>query len=160
MGVYIKGMEMPSGCDNCPFDNGKFCMAYPLSESMGYDIADGKPEWCPLVEVPPHLRLIEANEITDQILSVWTIIQERILSDWSKMRTRCLKRREKTMAELKPCPFCGGKPQLDHEYMGVCVYSKIRCTDCGATIKPIKISACESSDEKAICAWNRRSNDG
>ena len=64
MRVYIKGMEMPKNCDTCLFDDGVHCMAYPPSEDMVYDIADGKPEWCPLAELQPHGRLIiEEGEI-------------------------------------------------------------------------------------------------
>ena len=64
------------------------------------------------------------------------------------------------MAELKPCPFCGGTAQLDHDYAGVSVYAKVRCTNCGATTRAMKISTTESCDMKAAEAWNRRANDG
>ncbi len=56
MAVLIKGMEMPKNCDACLFDNGVNCMAYKPSEDMIYDIADGKPDWCPLVEIKEPKR--------------------------------------------------------------------------------------------------------
>lgn len=65
MAVLIKGMEMPKNCDVCLFDNGVNCMVYPPSEDMVYDIADGKPSWCPLVEVhepiKPDTNLLEKS---------------------------------------------------------------------------------------------------
>ena len=50
MSVLIN-MKMPKSCDVCIFDNGVNCMAYPQSEDMVYDIKNGKPDWCPLVEL-------------------------------------------------------------------------------------------------------------
>lgn len=60
MGVYIKGMDMPDSCEECNFDNGMFCNAYPNSANLIYDIADGIPEWCPLVEVPQYEELLKS----------------------------------------------------------------------------------------------------
>ena len=45
MGVYIRCMEMPKNCRKCP-------LLY---------VCDGSKD-CPLVEVPPHGRLIDADE--------------------------------------------------------------------------------------------------
>ena len=61
------------------------------------------------------------------------------------------------MAELKPCPFCGGKPHL--EYMGRfgkwCV--KHTCKGGSGDTKRISIYASEfESEEDAIEVWNRR----
>ena len=63
MSVLIKGMEMPTNCDACLFDDGVHCMAYSPSEDMVYDIADGKPSWCPLITLPDHGRLIDADAL-------------------------------------------------------------------------------------------------
>lgn len=57
------------------------------------------------------------------------------------------------MSELKPCPFCGGEAILDddqisdwpREYWG-------ECLQCGATGHKTE------DRQKAIDAWNRRSN--
>ena len=68
MSVIVCGMEMPKNCDECLFDNGVNCMAYPQSEDMVYDIADGKPDWCPLIELPAqHGRLIDEDALLDRI---------------------------------------------------------------------------------------------
>ena len=60
------------------------------------------------------------------------------------------------MSELKPCPFCGGGAQLDHDRVGVGVYSKVRCIKCYCSTKKFGISTKVSSDELAVEAWNKR----
>ena len=49
MGVYIKCMEMPISCHKCP-------LLYVTS------ICDGSKD-CPLVEIPPHGRLVDLDEM-------------------------------------------------------------------------------------------------
>lgn len=56
------------------------------------------------------------------------------------------------MAELKPCPFCGGEAKLDRATHSSLVY----CKECRASTKLIDFSPEYASDEKAIEAWNRR----
>ncbi len=58
MGVYIRGMEMPTSCDSCMFSrrsihNIDWCV---LTEK---DL----PCNCPLVPVPPHGDLIDRDEL-------------------------------------------------------------------------------------------------
>lgn len=74
MSVLIKGMEMPSECRKC------FMMDYAMTgetycEVNGKTLAesyrpiefDGRPDWCPLVELPEkHGRLIDADTIMEQ----------------------------------------------------------------------------------------------
>ena len=59
-------------------------------------------------------------------------------------------------AELKSCPFCGGKAKLEHLSKSSVVY----CRDCRASTKAVEYSPEYASDEKAIEAWNRRAEDG
>ena len=65
--LLIKGMDMPQNCDEC-------CLAKMESEFHGICTAirndvcyvypdKGKPDWCPLVEVPTHGRLIDADKV-------------------------------------------------------------------------------------------------
>jgi hypothetical protein len=73
MGVYIKGMKMPKDCRECPmqvyYSSGKtWCKSTDMILSEDYKPIpfDGRPEWCPLVEVPePHGRLIESPDISE-----------------------------------------------------------------------------------------------
>jgi len=63
------------------------------------------------------------------------------------------------MAELKPCPFCGGKAELHHKTEAFCLdgYSYVYCTKCRVKTEAFPKSYEHSSDGKAIEAWNRRS---
>ena len=58
MGLYIKGMEMPEHCDECYIREKNIC---PLTKTnvTGWGI----PLNCPLAPVPPHGRLIDADEL-------------------------------------------------------------------------------------------------
>ena len=72
MGIYIKGMEMPKDCREC-----KMLTYYSTSGCSMCDISgnalarnfkpipfDGRPDWCPLVEIPePHGRLIDGDAL-------------------------------------------------------------------------------------------------
>jgi hypothetical protein len=74
MSILIKGMEMPMRCGDCPF--------YGLESAgngMYYDFCEGGKfilcnpdnvidENCPLVPVPPHGRLIDADDVNNHIL--------------------------------------------------------------------------------------------
>ena len=68
MGVYIKGMEMPTNCGDCK--------AFVCYKQWAGDIGDcfcgitkedakakEKNADCPLVPVPPHGRLIDADAL-------------------------------------------------------------------------------------------------
>ena len=70
MSVLIKDMEMPKNCDECPCyyeTEGAWqneCQV--LREERA--ISEGRPSWCPLVEIPPHGRLIDADAIVEEII--------------------------------------------------------------------------------------------
>ncbi len=50
MSVYIKGMEMPTSCDDCRLNNGISCYAVPeYTEDGVVGRTDDRPDWCPLV---------------------------------------------------------------------------------------------------------------
>ena len=53
MSILIEGMEMPKNCGICCFKDG--CeFSVPLTE---------RPSDCPLIEIPPHGRLIDADAL-------------------------------------------------------------------------------------------------
>ena len=62
MSVVIPGMEMPKNCWECPcfVSDGWFCNL----DDEYRDVCDGRPDWCPLVELPKkHGRLFDSNEV-------------------------------------------------------------------------------------------------
>lgn len=65
MGVYIKDMEMPENCFDCPFMYGrKYCLSNSKIEFNDPEYSELKRRYdgCPLVPVPePHGRLIDAD---------------------------------------------------------------------------------------------------
>lgn len=97
MSVLIKGMEMPTRCSACPMLEGEsyggLCHAankwldddefwtwfvYPDG-----DVDESKPCNCPLVPVPPHGRLIDADalkakqqEDADLFINAYTLMEK------------------------------------------------------------------------------------
>ena len=63
MSVLIKGMEMPEKCDYCPFYDDSVYGDCTITHKM-VDYAT-KPDDCPLIEIPPHGRLIDADALMD-----------------------------------------------------------------------------------------------
>ena len=66
MGVLIESMDMPKSCGECPF----FIDGYYLDCLLPNDGIDfgtvndeGRAKGCPLVEVPEHGRLVDADKI-------------------------------------------------------------------------------------------------
>ena len=64
MGVYSKGMEMPTSCDKCPFCDGEAWCLIPGDWRLRYNIAHGERlSTCPLVHVPEHGDLVDRDEM-------------------------------------------------------------------------------------------------
>lgn len=69
MSVLIKGMEMPTSCDDCEFCehaiSGYDWCSIPMVNGRSKPLVEPvfKPDWCPIVPVPPHGRLIDADEL-------------------------------------------------------------------------------------------------
>lgn len=67
MGIYLPNMEMPTKCSEC-----LFAKLSPTGESLicNYMLSrvswDERPFDCPLTEVQPHGRLIDADELQRQ----------------------------------------------------------------------------------------------
>jgi len=68
MGIYIKGMKMPSCCMFCPISNASGCgmMNPPVLMTSKEMLAD-RPDWCPLVPIPPHGDLIDRDALSNTI---------------------------------------------------------------------------------------------
>jgi hypothetical protein len=66
MSVLIKGMEMPTNCFLCPLSvlNGKRLFCEVTKDEV---LRERTPRYCPLVPVPPHGRLIDADALYREI---------------------------------------------------------------------------------------------
>ena len=67
MSVIVKNMEMPQNCGECPFIFSSwgieyYCHLARASTSAEY-VEREKMTNCPLVELPPHGRLIDADKL-------------------------------------------------------------------------------------------------
>lgn len=65
MSVLIKGMELPDNCSACPLETDYgTCGYYSLFVEAGHDSELWKRrDDCPLIELPPHGRLIDADAL-------------------------------------------------------------------------------------------------
>ena len=61
-GVYIPGMEMPTSCSECVAGFGGGCH-FGTSYDEYMCPKNGRASWCPLVFVPDHGRLIDADAL-------------------------------------------------------------------------------------------------
>lgn len=64
MGIYLPNMEMPQNCDKCRFQSTLrlYCDAMPYNFCGNTDDIE-RPDWCPLIELPPHGRLGDLDEL-------------------------------------------------------------------------------------------------
>ena len=84
MSILIKGMEMPKDCRICPFegyepDIGRTrCIVTCglLAEHYKLIPFDGRPDWCPIQEIPTkHGRLIDAETLIDTLEQAIAIME-------------------------------------------------------------------------------------
>lgn len=68
-GIYIPGMKLPKGCATCPYCdrawNKPKCKAKSVQGrfmEQRLNLDRTRQKWCPLVPVPDHGRLIDADE--------------------------------------------------------------------------------------------------
>ena len=59
------------------------------------------------------------------------------------------------MSELKPCPFCGGKAEIEDWKIGYESGTTIICCDCKACISESVVDG-DGWHYRAITKWNRR----
>jgi Lar family restriction alleviation protein len=60
------------------------------------------------------------------------------------------------MAELKPCPFCGGKALLEEFIVRKGFEACIVCADCLVSMPTTTYDTEKEARERAIEAWNKR----
>lgn len=64
MSVLIKGMEMPTSCDECRLSVDDGCV--PQNQWLNEEGTNKRLDNCPLIELPPHGRLIDADALWDK----------------------------------------------------------------------------------------------
>ena len=74
MSVLIKNMRMPTSCSECAFC-GYYGKGDHVCDITGKEVVyelslENRLDDCPLVELPPHGRLIDAYELTIEILKL------------------------------------------------------------------------------------------
>lgn len=78
MGIYLPNMEMPFCCLVCPCSGANttdddnevwVCEASELRQITTEDGIERRPEWCPLVHVPPHGRLGDLDVLIDKVIA-------------------------------------------------------------------------------------------
>ena len=93
MSVLVKDMHFPNYCSECEFskpwgNNGTYCSRYPWKDDVKY--SEGKPDWCPLDEVPePHGRLGDLDELYNH-LNEWYLTHEQGFSETEKIYIRAM----------------------------------------------------------------------
>ena len=78
MSILIEDMEMPTACFACKLLNETYwaCRVHGDANHS----ADRRPTDCPLVEVPPHGRLIDADVMKTKM--VCSEYWEKVLIEW------------------------------------------------------------------------------
>ena len=61
--VLIRNMKLPENCDDCEYE---FACGYG-QHIDGYKMLKGRPDRCPLIALPPHGRLIDADALAKQL---------------------------------------------------------------------------------------------
>ena len=66
MSILIKGMEMPKNCKECALYIEGACYAKGYRDYRSI-MDTAKPDDCPLVELPPHGRLIDKDKLKREL---------------------------------------------------------------------------------------------
>ena len=90
MGVYIKGREMPNNCQECVCINDEYFYCQAVGrQPQDENVISQRPDWCPLVEVPPHGRLGDLDELYNH-LNEWYLTHEHGFSETEKIYIRAM----------------------------------------------------------------------
>ena len=69
---YIVPKEIPNRCGRCPCfhaEHPMYCQAVKADKNKRIyaPYGEGRPDWCPLIEVPPHGRLGDLDALWDRM---------------------------------------------------------------------------------------------
>lgn len=84
MSILIEGMEMPKGCASCPFFDDECFGAYKCDAVQSWGSDTERASGCPLIPIPPHGRLIDADALHKLFEDQWHYLQ---VLDWNENPT-------------------------------------------------------------------------
>ena len=86
---YIVPKEIPNRCGRCPCfhaEHPMYCQAVKADKNKRIyaPYGEGRPDWCPLIEIPPHGELVDRGELMDTYVDRLTAVAERYSPDSSE----------------------------------------------------------------------------
>jgi len=66
MSILIRDMDMPANCAECRLMADGWCYSIGLEQREKISTVN-RPTWCPLIPVPPHGRLIDADAFSSEM---------------------------------------------------------------------------------------------
>lgn len=177
MSVYIKGMQPPESCSDCPlldFESGtiKCTVTGEIFESGEY-LWNHRSTRCPTVELPEHGRLIDADALKEYIdmqkgrTFIGCTIGEALKIMTDEQPTIIEADRRPETEAVEECPHCGHEnvyPAWDVETQGYVA----KCQGCGEDI--MLCDECTHADdnldrrcdwtEEGGCFRHRKGDDG
>ena len=71
MSVVVRGMKMPKTCVGCVLERGGYCEGFEFPRAIKFKTDHiTRMDWCPLIELPPHGRLIDADAFAENLKNV------------------------------------------------------------------------------------------
>ena len=83
-GVYIPDMGMPENCTDCKFMDELFGTCIALNDGS-VACFHGKADWCPLVFVPEHGRLVDERWLKDAMVTTLEALKKNPKMDRQEM---------------------------------------------------------------------------
>lgn len=71
MSILIKGMEMPKNCLLCYCTDTEYGECCLDPEKRCPEDYRQRAEWCPIMELPPHGRLIDADALMNKLQALY-----------------------------------------------------------------------------------------
>lgn len=107
MGIYIRGMEMPKACMECPIETDYgTCGYYSLYVEAGHESdCEKRRDDCPLIEIPDkHGRLIDADAFDERVRIAGGMADEELSDDFKDgiQTTLLLLKSQRTVIEAEP----------------------------------------------------------
>ena len=105
MSVFVKGMDMPRNCADCPCGDAQDGWCYVHNEVLermgnGYPSTETRPKWCPLKEVK-HGKWIKEDEMKN------LGGDDRVQTHMYYTVYRCSNCHSIGSTDYKYCPYCG-----------------------------------------------------